>query len=148
MLRAPRFLTLAAACLTAAALHAAPLKDLTQDRVRDQLRAHLAAYPDAVTTLSKDVGFQMSLDPALVTYRVGADGMPEQLLVQYVVTSAPTTEQQTAAAVALARLLDDALGQGSPALLTAADVQTVRVRYRFQPVTTGSAQAVYWPAFT
>lgn len=147
MLRAPRLIVLAAACLSAAAIQAAPLKDLTQDVVRDRVRAYLTAYPDAQQTLAKDAGFALTLDPALVAYRAGADGTPEQLLWQYVVTAAPTTDQQTAAAVALARVLDEALGQGSGAVLNAADVQTVRVQYRFQPVTT-TARQVYWPSYT
>jgi hypothetical protein len=146
MLRAPRLLALAAACLAATVLQAAPLKDLTQETVRSRVQLYLTTHPDTATTLGREVDFQFTLDPALITYRVGADGMPDQLLVQYVVTSAPTEEQQAAAAVALARLLDDAFGQGTPALLTAADVQTLRVRYKFQPVV--RREPVYWPAWT
>ena len=146
MLRAPRLLTLAAACLTAAALQAAPLKELTQDTVRSRVQLYLTTNPDAATNLDREVGFQFTLDPALITYRTGPDGMPDQLLVQYVVTSAPTEEQQAAAAVAMARTLDNIFGGGTPALLTAADVQALRLRYKFQPVT--RQEAVYWPSWT
>jgi hypothetical protein len=141
-----RLLALAAACLTAGGINAAPLKDLTPATAQEHVRAHLAAHPDAAASLEQAAGFQLTLDVSLVTYRVAPDGMPDQLLVQYVVTEAPTADQQTAAAVALARFLDDVLGQGSPPLLSAADLQSLRVRYRFQPVV--RSEPVYWPQFT
>ncbi|HVK12364.1 MAG TPA: hypothetical protein VM597_26665, partial [Gemmataceae bacterium] len=146
MLRAPRLLTLVAACVTAATIQAAPLTELTEDSVRSRVQLYLTTNPDTAATLGQEVGFQFTLDPALITYRTGPGGMPDQLLVQYVVTSAPTEEQQAAAAVALARTLDAVFGQGTPALLSPADLQALRLRYKFQPVT--RQEAVYWPSWT